>query len=287
MYTIILSQDKFVHKDALQFPIEERGLQFGDGVYEVIRIYGGKPYLLDEHIARLYRSSKAIYLVLKETKERLKEQLLHLINVNEMVDDGFIYLQVTRGTAARDHSFPKQVEPNLYAYIKKRERPTSLIANGVKTITFPDERWENCYIKSLNLLPNVLAKQKATEEDAYEAILHRNQTVTEGSSSNIFLVKDGIVYTHPESKRILNGCVRSVVIQFAKENGIPLREQAFSLEDMYDADEMFLTSSISEVLPIVQINDHQIAKGKPGAISKKLQRAYEGDAQITSLANLV
>lgn len=285
MYTIILSHDKFVHKDALLFPIEERGLQFGDGVYEVIRIYGGKPYLLDEHVARLFRSLQAIHIQLSMDAAELTEHLQQLITTNTMVEDGFIYLQVTRGSAERNHPFPNNVEPNLYAYIKKRVRPIEFITNGVKAITLPDERWDNCYIKSLNLLPNVLAKQKAMEQGAYEAILHRENTVTEGSSSNIFLVKNDEIYTHPESKYILSGCVRSAIIRFAKEKNIPFHEQAFTLADIKTADELFLTSSISEVIPIVQMNEQQIASGTRGPIVEKLHEAYEVDAQINTYSH--
>lgn len=280
MYTIILSQNKFIHKDALLFPIEERGLQFGDGVYEVIRIYGGIPYLLDEHIARLFRSLEAIYIKPTINVDQLTNLLQQLIEANDMSEDGFIYLQVTRGSAERNHPFPEAVEPNLYAYIKKRPRPIDLITSGVKAITLPDERWDNCYIKSLNLLPNVLAKQKATEQQAYEAILHRGNTVTEGSSSNLFLVKNNIIYTHPKSKYILSGCVRNAIVLFAKKRKISLHEQAFTLNDIKDADEMFLTSSLSEVIPIIQVNDQQIADGKRGSIAETLQGAYETDAQI-------
>lgn len=280
MYTIILSQNKFIHKDALLFPIEERGLQFGDGVYEVIRIYGGIPYLLDEHITRLFRSLEAIYIKPTINVDQLTNLLQQLIEANDMSEDGFIYLQVTRGSAERNHPFPEAVEPNLYAYIKKRSRPIDLITSGVKAITLPDERWDNCYIKSLNLLPNVLAKQKATEQQAYEAILHRGNTVTEGSSSNLFLVKNNIIYTHPESKYILSGCVRNAIVLFAKKRKIPLHEQAFTLNDIKDADEMFLTSSLSEVIPIIQVNDQQIADGKRGPVAEILQATYEAHAQI-------
>lgn len=280
MYTIILSQNKFVHKDALFFPIEERGLQFGDGVYEVIRIYEGRPYLLKEHIARLFRSLQAIHIELTMNANQLIVHLHQLIEINDMYEDGFIYLQVTRGSAERNHPFPAEVEPNLYAYIKHRERPLEQILNGVKVITLPDERWENCYIKSLNLLPNVLARQKATEQQAFEAILHRDSTITEGSASNVFLVKDGTIFTHPESKHILSGCVRSAIIRFAEENNIPIHEKAFTLNDIQTADEMFLTSSISEIIPIIQVNERKIADGKRGPIAEKLQHAYEVDAQI-------
>lgn len=280
MYTIIWSQGKFAHKDSLMFPIEERGLQFGDGVYEVIRIYRGKAYLLDEHIARLFRSLQAIRISLNYTETDLKTALETLIERNHINEDAFIYLQVTRGTAERDHLFPKNVNPNIYAYVKKRNRPIELMDNGVKAITLVDERWDNCYIKSLNLLPNVLAKQKAADQGAFEAILHRDKIVTEGSSSNIFLVKNNMLYTHPESKYILSGCVRSATIRFAKQLNIPVYEEPFTVDDIIDADELFLTSSTSEIIPIIQVNDQLVADGTPGDVTKNLQKAYEKDAQI-------
>jgi len=280
-YSLLLSQGKFVHKDSLKFPYEERGLQFGDGVYEVIRIYDGKLHLLDEHIDRLYRSLDAIKIKLNVSKEKLKSLLKDLIIRNEMNVDGFIYLQVSRGSAVRNHIFPENTEPNLYAYVKDHARNVEGLEKGVRTITVQDERWDNCYIKSLNLLPNVLAKQTAAEQGCYEAILHRDGIVTECSSSNIFLVKDGKIYTHPTTKRILNGCVRMSVERFAEELTIPFIEEAFTVEDIQHADEMFLTSSLSEVLPVIQVDDTTIANGKPGIISRKLQEAYEKDANIT------
>lgn len=280
MYPIIMSQGKFGHKDSLKFPYEERGLQFGDGVYEVIRIYEGRPYLLEEHIARLFRSLHAIHIQIEQTEEEIIKLLQNLIKRNSMNEDGYIYLQVTRGSAPRNHLFPENTEPNLYAYLESRARNVDGFEQGVKTITVPDERWKNCYIKSLNLLPNVLAKQTAAEQGCYEAILHENNTVTECSSSNVFLVKDGKIYTHPATNRILNGCVRMAVKRFANDLNIPFIEEAFTVDDMFEADEMFLTSSISEVLPIVEVDGKQIADGRPGEISRKLQTAYEKDANI-------
>lgn len=281
MYPIIYSQGKFIHKDALSFPIEERGLQFGDGVYEVVRIYEDKPYLLKEHIARLFRSLEAIRITITETKLQLFEQLLQLVERNHVTEHSFIYLQVTRGQAERNHLFPEKMAPNIYAYVKKRERPIDAITNGVKAITHVDERWANCYIKSLNLLPNVLAKQLAAEQNAYEAILHRDKIVTEGTSSNIFLVKNKEIYTHPATRHILSGCVRNAVLSFAEQLNLPVYEEAFSVEDMFSADEMFLTSSISEIIPIVNIDDSPINDGNPGEIAKNLQQQYERDAQIS------
>lgn len=280
MYSIIWSQGKYAHKDSLMFPLEERGLQFGDGVYEVIRVYRGKTYLLDEHIKRLFRSLEAIHIKINFSEHEIKSALTTMLERNHIDEDAFIYLQVTRGTAERDHLFPQGVEPNIYAYAKKRERPLEIIKHGVKAITLDDERWDNCYIKSLNLLPNVLAKQKAADEGAYEAILHRGEIVTEGSSSNIFLVKNETIYTHPESKYILSGCVRNAILRFSKELNFSLTEKAFEVSAIEDADELFLSSSTAEIVPIIQVNDKLIADGKPGTVTKKLQEAYEKDAQI-------
>src|SRR5690625_592399 len=281
MYPIIMSQGKFTHKDSLQFPFEERGLQFGDGVYEVIRIYNGKLYLLDEHIDRFYRSMEAIRIQITHTKSELITLLQKLISRNNMKQDGYIYLQIPRGYAASIYTLPDNIEPNMYAYLENHARNLEGIQNGVHVITLPDERWENCYIKSLNLLPNVLAKQTALEKGCYEAILHLDGRVTECGSSNVFLVKDGKIYTHPATNRILKGCVRMAVERFANDLDIPFIEEAFTVNDISDADELFLTSSLSEVLPIIEVDQEQVADGKPGEISRKLQKAYEQDAQIT------
>jgi len=280
VYPVILSQMKFVHRDSLNYPFEERGLQFGDGVYEVIRIYNGQYYLLDEHVDRLFRSAEAIKIELTFTKEECREYLLELLKRNKMDVDGKVYLQVTRGSATRDHVFPADTPANIYAYVVKVPRPLGKLANGVGTITRPDVRWDYCYIKSLNLLPNVLAKQEAKENNCYEAILHKDGVVTECSSSNVYLVKDGKIYTHPSSKNILHGCVRMRVEQFAKDLNIPFIEEPFTIGGIDDADELFLSSSTSEVLPIITVDDLTINDGTPGPITKKLQETYEKDAQI-------
>lgn len=282
MYPIIMSQGKFVHKDSLTFPFEERGAQFGDGVYEVIRIYHKRPYLLDEHIERLFRSLHAIYIEIPYTKEEMISLLKELVRKNDITEDSYIYLQVTRGSAPRVHTFPEHITPNIYAYVNDFARETDLIEYGVETITLQDERWENCYIKTLNLLPNILARQKAKEQGCYEAILHRDGVVTECGSSNIFLIKDEKIYTHPATNRILKGCVRIAVERFAKQLNIPFIEEPFTLDDIVHADEMFLTSSMSEIMPVIKVDSTPIQDGKPGPISKKLQAIYEEDAQIQS-----
>src|SRR5690625_3316708 len=230
IYPIILSEDIFLHRDKLLFPYEERGQQFGDGVYEVIRIYDGRFYLLNEHIDRLYRSLEAIKIKFTYTKEEIIQSLHELLLKNSMHEDGIVYLQITRGSATRDHAFPTQTKPNFYAYVKKMDRKLAALEQGVQTISTSDVRWKYCYIKTLNLLPNVLAKQEAVEQDCYEAILfEENGFVTEGSSTNIYLVKDGKVYTHPATPRILKGCVRMAVEKFTNQLHIPFIEEAFSI----------------------------------------------------------
>ena len=280
VYPIIMEQTKFTHQDNLKYPFEERGLQFGDGVYEVIRIYNGSYYLLEEHVDRLFRSADAVKIKLLFTNEELKALLLELLKKNKMTTDGKVYLQATRGSAPRDHVFPENVPANFYAYVQDQPRNLENLKNGIGAITQRDVRWENCFIKSLNLLPNVLAKQTAKEQGCYEAILHKDGEVTECSSSNVYMVKDGKIYTHPATKGILHGCVRMRVEQFARDLHIPFIEESFAVEDIAMADELFLSSSTSEVLPIVKVDNQQVDTGKPGEITRQLQEAYEQDARL-------
>ncbi|MFC0523386.1 D-amino-acid transaminase [Pontibacillus salicampi] len=278
----VLTEKEFMNQEELMYPFEERGLQFGDGVYEVIRVYHGEHYLIEEHVERLYRSAEAVRIEVPYTKEEMYKKLDQLLQLNEFTGDGKVYLQITRGTAPRDHTFPEGVTANLYAYVMDLPRKVEWMKQGVSAITQPDVRWDLCYIKSLNLLPNVMAKQAAAEAGSFEAILHRDGSVTECSSSNAYLVKDGAIYTHPATKNILHGCVRIRVEAFAKKAGIPFHEQAFTLDDIKSADEMFLSSSTAEVMPIVEVDGDQVAEGTPGTITQKLQQAYEEDARISA-----
>ena len=286
VYPIILAQTDFTHRDNLKYPYEERGLQFGDGVYEVIRIYKGSYYLLQEHVDRFFRSAEAVKIKLPFAKKELTNLLNELLKKNGMGKDGKVYLQATRGSAPRDHVFPLNVPANIYAYVQDLSRNLKDLENGICTITHPDIRWEHCYIKSLNLLPNVLAKQEAREQNCSEAILHKDGYVTECSSSNVFLVKDGKIYTHPVKHNILHGCVRMRIEQFVEDLNIPFIEEGFEVEDISMADELFLSSSTSEIMPIVKVDDNLVGNGKPGKITRKLQQAYETDANIMASEKL-
>ncbi len=191
-----------------------------------------------------------------------------------------IYLQVTRGVAPRNHAFPTEVTaPTFVAYVNEIERPTDSIKSGVKTIITEDIRWLRCDIKSLNLLGNVLAKQKAVQKGCYEAILHRGQEVTEGSTSNIFIVKNGVVITHEPNHLILKGITKEVVLQLCAKQNIPVEERTFTLEDLAQADEVFLTSTTSEVTPIIAMNGKKAGAGVPGPVTRKLQAWYEQEIE--------
>ncbi|GGC73419.1 D-alanine aminotransferase [Thalassobacillus devorans] len=277
---IILSGKEFVNHDELSYPFEERGLQFGDGVYEVIRVYSGSYYLLNEHVDRLFRSAAAIKIALPFSKNELRELLDQLLEKNMVDMDAKVYLQVTRGSAARDHAFPADVAANFYAYAQELPRNLVAMKSGGSVISHKDLRWDWCYIKSLNLLPNVLAKQEAKESGCVEAILHKDGLVTEGSSSNAYLVRDGKVFTHPAKENILHGCVRMRVEQFCRDLDIPFVEDAFRVEDIQYADEMFISSSTAEITPVIEFDGKKIGNGVPGEVTQKLQHAYEQDAGI-------
>lgn len=286
VYNIVMSQDTFIQRDQLTYPFEERGLQFGDGVYEVIRIYEGVFYLLDEHMNRLYRSLEEVKIDFMINKNDLVNRLDELLKRNNMQHDGQLYLQITRGSAHRTHIFPVETPPNIYAYVLDAPRPTTILNTGVPAITHPDERWKRRDIKSLNLLPNILAKQAAADVGAHEAILYEDGVVTECSSSNIYLVKNGNIHTHPVTNSILNGCVRRAVKRFSETAQIPFIEEAFSVQDIETADELFLSSSTNEIMPIIKVDHTQISDGKPGRITRRLQEAYVNDAKIKNETNL-
>lgn len=280
IHNYILTGKDFVEQDTLKYPFEERGLQFGDGIYEVFRVYAGKYYLIGEHVERLYRSAAAVKIEVPYKKEEMYQRLEQLLEKNKIDGDAKVYLQITRGSAPRDHAFPDGTNANLYAYVKDLPRPLELLREGVTAVTHEDVRWDWCYIKSLNLLPNVLAKQEAKEKGSYEAILHKNGEVTECSSSNVYYVRDGKVYTHPAKKNILHGCVRMRVEAFCKRENIEFVEEAFQVGDLSYADELFLSSSTSEVMPILKVDGQVIGDGKPGPVTRKLQKLYEKEAGI-------
>ncbi|MBL0387412.1 D-amino-acid transaminase [Tumebacillus sp. ITR2] len=271
--TLAFFNGEFLPIDSLVIPIDERGHQFGDGVYEVIKVYDGKPFLMREHLVRLENSAKAIRLEMPYTVEQLEELIGEGLTRADL-RDAQVYVQITRGIAVRLHAFP-DASPSISMTLRPAKSLSEETFNtGVKVTLLEDERWLNCYIKSLNLLANILAKQTASDRGCFEAVLVRDGYVTEGSSTNAYAVKDGVVYTHPANKRILHGITRAAVLQVAAEAGIEVREEAFTPEFLLSADEAFITSTTSEVLAITQVDDTVIGTGRPGPVVNQLHAKF-------------
>jgi len=271
---MILVNDEWLSRDEAKVDIEDRGYQFGDGVYEVIRVYDGKFFTLDEHLQRLKRSLVAVRIELPYTMDVLKQNLCRLVEQDQL-HNGTIYLQVTRGQAPRGHNFPKSAQSVLTAYTKEMERPLKTIISGVSAHLTADIRWLRCDIKSLNLLGNILAKQEAVERGCQEVIFHRDGIVTEGGASNVFIVRNQQLMTHPSNHLILNGITRQQIIQLATQLGIPVVERDFSVDDLLTADEILISSTTQEVTPVIKIDNTMVANGKPGVITQQLQEQFE------------
>ena len=255
--------------------IEDRGFQFGDGVYEVIRTYRGKPFALDEHFARFERSAQALDLSLGRTKDQWMALIQEGLRLSRFPKTK-IYLQVTRGQAPRDHPFPASPVPTtVLTFRELHSLDSSIRKAGVRAITVDDIRWGRCDIKSVNLLANVLARQRAKEADVFEAILVRDGLVTEGSVSNVMIVRNGVIETAPEGHRILSGVTRAIVLDLARKEGLPVVESFVGRDDLLTASEVFLTGTTVEVLPVVRIDGHEIGAGVPGPLSQRLSRRWE------------
>ncbi len=263
-------------------PIEDRGTQFGDGVYEVARVYRGTMFGLEDHVQRMLQGAAVIEIEHKWTVDSLRTIFKELIARNDQ-QDGIVYWQLTRGTAPRNHVFPHGVEANLMAYTRDYPNLSASWENGIKVIVTKDIRWLMCHVKSVNLLPNVLAKDAAARQGAGEALFEREGFgVIEGGSSNVFMIKDGVLKTPPLSHHILPGITRSYVLQLAAAAGIPAEEAYFGRQELVAADEVFITSTGIEVMPVVEVAEAVIGNGAPGPLTRTLQQAYEGKISETT-----
>ena len=268
----IIYNGELKERSAIQIDVEDRGYQFGDGVYEVIRVYNGKLFAADMHLNRLMDSAKLIQLKVPFTVAEIKEKTKELITAQSL-EYGIVYMQLTRGISPRNHAFPiGEVDPVFIAYTK--DMPYTGSKPGVKAVTVEDIRWLRCNIKSLNLLGNILAKQQAVEAGCDEAIQHRDGMVTEGSSSNVAIIVKGTLKTHPATNLILNGITRQILLKLCADNGLSFIEEPFTISDMMAADEVLYTSTGVEVTPIIAIDGQLIADGKPGVITRKLQKLF-------------
>jgi len=264
--------------------VDDRGFLFADGIYEVIRAYGGRPFLADDHYARMRRGLEAIRLP-SATADGIAAVADRLLEENGLAAaDATIYIQVTRGAAPRRHSFPDPgTPPTVYIATRNTPRPAhDSFALGVAAITVPDIRWGRCDIKSVALLPNVLANQQAKEAGAFEAIFVKDGVLIEGSHSNLLGVIDGEIITFPECNYILGGITRRFVLDLAREIGIPVREGPLFADRFDDIDELFLSGTTTEVMPITRLDGRPVGDGRPGDLARRLQQAYLDAAGLTA-----
>lgn len=253
----------------------DRGFLFGDGVYEVIPVYGGHFFRLTLHLQRLEQSLEAIHLQNPLLENQWQEILRELVACNKGLDQA-VYLQVTRGAAVRNHAFPDRVEPTVFAMSSPLEPLSAeLRVKGVSAVTREDIRWKYCHIKSIALLANVLLRQEAIEAGAKEAILLHEERLTEGAASNVFTVRGGVLATPPKGLSLLSGITRDLVLELARENRIPCQERTIPTQELTQADEIWLTSSTREIVPVTRIDGIQIGNGTPGLLWQQMDRLYQ------------
>ncbi len=257
-----------------QVPALDRGFLLGDAVYEVLRIYGGRTWLLDGHFRRLARSLEAIRIQGVDLA-RLRDRLQATIEAGKF-QEAIAYIQITRGWAPRQHAFPAAAIPLQFLYVQEFVDPyVELRRTGAAVLTQPDIRWGRCDIKSTNLLGNVLAMQAATEAGCVEALLYLpDGTLTEGTHTSFFTVRDSVLLTRPNSSAILPGTTRELVMRLAERLRLPVRELAVKRSELEQVSELFLTGTTSEVLPIVQVDGKPVGNGQPGPVTRRMQEAF-------------
>jgi D-alanine transaminase len=285
MFRIAYVDGRYLPRARASVSVEDRGYQFADGVYEVCEVKAGRLVDEERHMARLDRSLGELGIARPMSSAALSVVLRETVRRNR-VHDGTVYVQVTRGVAPRDFPFPSPApRPTVVVLARRsdRARLEQLADEGVAVVTVPDIRWRRVDIKSVALLPNVLAKQAARAQGAREAWLVDGQgRVTEGASSNAWIVdRDGTLITHPLGHGILPGITRSVVIDMLKAQGLRFEERAFTVEEAYAAREAFITSASQIVLPVVRIDGRPVGNGAPGLIASRLRRDYHQHAALS------
>lgn len=264
--------------DQAKVSVLDRGFVFGDGVYEVIPAYGGNLFRLQQHLQRLTNSLEAIRLSNPLSPAQWQEMLQTLVEKNQtrVNSDQSIYLQITRGVAQRDHSFPENTPATIFAMSNPLvSASVKKLQDGVSAITLDDIRWQYCYIKTIALLPNVLLKQQATEKQAAEAILIRNNEVTEGSASNLFIVKDNVIKTPIKSEHLLPGITRDLIVELAQKNNMACEQTHISEAELHAADEIWLSSSTKEIIPVIRLGEKTVGTGSAGPVWKKMINIYQ------------
>jgi D-alanine transaminase len=267
---------RYMDAEQATVPVTDRGFLFGDGVYDVVRSAGSELIEVDRHLRRITRGLHELRIALGADRiAELRDISQTLLRDNHVEGDAIVYWQVTRGAAPRTHQFPPSgTAPTVYVIASPIALPHALRRRGSSVITVPDVRWSRCDIKSVNLLPNVLAKQQAVDAEADEAIFVRNGVIMEAASSSVFAVLDGELRTHPLTTAILPGITREIVLELASELRLPLREFPILAQDVPRATEMFFTSTVNDIMPIVRVDGRSIGTGRPGPITQQMYTAF-------------
>lgn len=267
---------RYVDAEQATVPVTDRGFLFGDGVYDVVRGAGGELIEVDRHLRRLTRGVGALRIALDEHRiAALREISRTLLRDNQLDGDALVYWQVTRGAAPRTHQFPPSgTAPTVLASASPVALPHALRTRGASVITVPDIRWSRCDIKSVNLLPNIMAKQQAVDAGADEAIFVREGVIMEGASSATFLVLNGELRTHPLTTHILPSITRDIVLELAIELNLTVREFPVLTDEVPRATEMFIASTFNDIMPVVRIDGRTIGTGRPGPIAQQVYAAY-------------
>lgn len=273
--TIVYLNGDYTRLADAKVSVLDRGFIFGDGIYDVVPAYKGQAFRMDEHLGRLERSLKLIGLEVDYTRQDWEKLVLDMLARVSQGQDCMVYLHVTRGAAKRDHAFPANTTPTVFCMVTPFERPSVAREKGLTAISIPDVRWLMCHIKSISLLGNVLARQQAVDAGVDEVIQFRDGYMTEGSSTNIWVVKDGVLLAPPRDNLILEGIRYRLLEELAAKAGIPFEARPISEAEVEAADELLLTSATKEVLPILQYNGKPVGTGQLGPVYQALRAGYD------------
>lgn len=272
---VVLLNGELLPLSEARIPVLDRGFIFGDGIYEVIPLYNGKPFRGAQHMARLGRSLAAIGIPNPHTEAEWLAQIERVVQANGLADQ-MIYMQVTRGVAKRAHAFPKEVTPTVLIMTNPMALPPAAsVTQGVACVTMEDRRWLNCQIKSTSLLGNVLAAQVAAEAGVTEAIQFRDGMLTEASASNVWVVKQGRVSAPPKDNLILEGIRYGLMEELCAALDIPFEARQIARDEVFAADEVMISSASKELLPVVKLDDKTVGNGQPGPVFQRLYAAYQ------------
>jgi D-alanine transaminase len=272
---MVFLNGKLLPIEEAKIPVLDRGFIFGDGVYELVPVYSRVAFRLDEHLARLERSLAETKIRNPYSRAQWRDIIYRLVDAQSFDDQG-VYFQVTRGVAKRDHSFPKDAEPTVFMMSNPLVTPPKeLVQKGGTAVSAQDNRWLRCDIKSISLIGNCLLRQLSAEAGAVETILFRDGKLTEASASNVFVVKRGVILSPPKSNLILPGITYDVVAELARANAVPLELREVSEAEVRAADEIWVTSSSKEVLPVVALDGAKVGDGRPGPVFARMYQLYQ------------